>query len=50
MKALKIITDILCVLMLLVGAWALVSWAEIVCHNSMTDPIYSAWNLFALLF
>ena len=31
-------------------AWIIFSFVEVLCKNVRPDPLYSAWNLFVLLF
>lgn len=50
MKASKVI-DIIAVIFMVVGAiWFFASWHEVVTNNMTPGYVYSAWNLFELLF
>ena len=34
----------------LVVGWMGISWIDVVLHNLDDEPMYQAWNIFALLF
>ena len=34
----------------LVMAWGVLSWVDVVMHNLNPNPVYQAWNLFAIFF
>lgn len=34
----------------LVVGWFGISWIDVVLHNLDDEPVYQAWNIFALLF
>jgi hypothetical protein len=38
------------VIFLIVCAWGLMSWHEVVTNNMTPGYVYSAWNLFEILF
>ena len=50
MKAQKIINIVATILFIAVCIWGIASWAEVMKHQSNTEFIYSAWNLFKLIF
>lgn len=30
--------------------WLLLSWVDVILHNTMLNPVYQPWNLFTLFF
>lgn len=30
--------------------WVFISWVDIITHNLDPEPVYQAWNIFAMLF
>ena len=49
-EILKMLVDWLIVTGFLLMAWMIISWIDIVAHNLDPQPVYQAWNLFAILF
>lgn len=47
MKKVQLVIDVACVAWL---AWFLLSWVDVVLHNTMPNPVYQPWNLFTLFF
>lgn len=53
MKTSKIIFNVVYwTIMIALFVWFILSWGEIIRHNNnlFSDPVYSPWNLFVLLF
>lgn len=50
MKVYQITRIITALLAIAILVWAVLSWREVMAHQSNTDLAYSAWNLFELLF
>lgn len=46
-KAMERLFYLLCIATL---SWMIISWADVVIHNSNPNPIYQSWNLFTLFF
>ena len=49
-KLIKTVIDIITIIICLLFAWMFISWIDVVTHNLDPEPIYHAWNFFALLF
>ncbi len=49
-KVLKISYYTTISLMIVLSAWIMASYLDVVTHNLNPDPVYKAWNLFVLLF
>lgn len=37
-------------LSLLVIGWGILSWIDVILHNTSPNPVYQWWNLFILIF
>ena len=42
--------NILAIVSYILFAWMFISWIDVVTHNLDPEPVYQAWNFFALLF
>lgn len=31
------------------GIWIVLSWFNVIAHNTQPEPVYAAWNLFTLM-
>ena len=49
-KLIKIAIDIFVIVSCILLAWMFISWVDVVTHNLDPEPVYQAWNIFALLF
>jgi hypothetical protein len=49
-KALSVIEVVMLITSFLFCAWLVISWADIVLHNTNPNPEYLSWNIFTLLF
>lgn len=44
MKKVQLVINVACV------AWFLLSWVDVILHNTTLNPVYQPWNLFTLFF
>lgn len=48
-KLIKAITDIIAIIIFMLLAWMFISWIDVIAHNLDPEPVYQAWNIFAIL-
>ena len=49
-RLIKAAIDGFIIISCLLFAWMFISWIDVVTHNLDPEPVYQAWNFFALLF
>lgn len=49
-RTLWVLTNLFFVALLAFDIWVLVSWIDIILHNTKPDPVYQVWNFFTLFF
>lgn len=47
MKKVQLVINVVCVAWLV---WFLLSWVDVILHNTTLNPVYQPWNLFTLFF